>query len=77
MTAFTIDRRDLLETETHHFCAEASELQLLSWVAEINCPGLGNGQPLVRGKIERRNGDSLYADYHQALGCIRLRIFND
>lgn len=79
MTALTVDRRVLTETEPHKFCTEASDLGLRpgEWPQTLHAPDLGNGLPLTLDHAEEKDGDLLWIDYRQSLGIIRLRVFND
>lgn len=67
------------EVEPHTFVTEASDLGLRpgEW-PQFLTTNLGNGLRLVRStKKLDADGDLLWVTYHQAAGCIRLRIFND
>lgn len=66
------------EVEPHHFVAEASDLQLPPGTfPSVLTTTLGNRQPLRAVHVEKRDGDLMWIDYHQDLGCVSLRIFND
>lgn len=83
MTTATIARTSFLETSVHHLTAEISELAhgghlpRRALPARIIIPGCGNDQPFIATKIERNEGDLLFVEYHQSLGCVKLTIFND
>lgn len=66
------------EFEVHKFSAFASDLGLRpgDWPRSLETT-LGNRQSFVAQRTEVRDGDLLWVDYFQALGCIWLRVFND
>lgn len=73
------NKTNLLESEPHQFCVEASELGLppgpFPQAIETN---LGNGQPLLIHRIERSAEGELGAvKYRQQFGCTCVTIWND
>ena len=77
-----IDRDSMTEFEPHKFSAFASDIDLTAavlyrdgWPRTIET-NAGNGQVFQIAAVSRKD-DIEYVDYVQALGCIRLRIFND
>lgn len=74
MTKTLLTEDDVTETSLHTFATEASDLgirageQLPQFIATT----LGNKRPLQLEKI-----DSRVAVYHQELGCVTVKIFND
>ncbi len=65
-------------TETKHmsFAAEASDLRWRGFPRVVETE-IGNGQPFFATHVERREGDLLWVEYHQKLGCVKLTVFND
>lgn len=74
-----IDRKDLLETDVHKFCTEASDLGWRpgEWPEQFNVPGLGNGLPFLYHYRKVKDGDLQLVSYRQANGCVDITIFND
>jgi hypothetical protein len=74
-----IDRDAIEEYEVHKFSVEASDLGWSpgQWPAMVTCIGLGNNLPLIAQRKETRDGDLLWVDYRQSLGCCQLRVYND
>jgi len=75
----TVTYANVVEFEPHRFVAEASELGLRAgeWPTQIPTE-IGNRQPFIRrSKKVDAEGDLLWVTYEQALGCVRLRVFND
>lgn len=66
------------EVQPHQFWAEASELGLKpgEWPEQLTTE-IGNGMPLIRTSKKVEDGDLIYVRYHQANGCVDLRIMND
>ena len=69
-----IDRVRIHESATHEFAAEASDLGWApgQWPQTVTVPGIGNGQPFNRSKL-----DETGAVYTQQFGCVTLRVWND
>lgn len=71
-----VDRKNIEETDVHHFVADASEL---NWpVAMDQWPNVievrvGNLLPMVKKTVVEDG----YAVYVQDLGCVQLVVFND
>ena len=69
-----IGYKDITETRGDHtFSTFASDIELAPghWPARLETE-IGNGQPLVRAKL-----DAVGAVYRQALGIITLNVFNN
>lgn len=79
MSTITVDKSLVSQTGLFDFATEASTLRLPCWVARILIPGLGNGAPFIRQEIisDPVENETLYADYSQINGCLKLRVFND
>jgi hypothetical protein len=80
----TIAREYFMETSLHKFTAEIAELEHGGQLEgrrglprRFVIPGVGNGQPFIATKIERREGDLMCVEYQQLLGCVSAVIFND
>lgn len=74
----TLQTPGLMEHESMHFTAEASDIGLRpgQW-PDLIPTTLGNSRPLIAQSREVRDGDLLWVDYYQSCGCIRLRVYND
>lgn len=64
--------------EVHRFVVEASSIGLRpgQWPAHLETD-MGNGQPLVRARVELDDGEVQSVTYQQAMGCIALLVLND
>lgn len=81
MSTATQARIEIREVEVHLFAADASELCFPpgQWPKRV-ATDAGNGQPFERTRAiyhEDGSGDLACVEYTQALGCIRLRVYND
>ena len=68
------DRSLFTEYEVHCFNADAAELGIKAgqlWPRTIET-NLGNGRPLIAVRL-----DATQAVYVQAVGCVRVTIYND
>lgn len=73
-----IERRDVIEYNTHQFCAEASDLGWPPGKVPCSIPTtLGNRQPFLLRRTERREGEAVCWHYKQQFGCIELKVYND
>lgn len=68
----------LHEHEAHKFSLDASDLGLRpgEWPRVVDTT-IGNRQPFLAQARETRDGDLLWVDYRQNLGCVTLRVYND
>lgn len=72
-----LDRDQVTETSVLDYATEISDLQLNGFPPRFNT-NLGNGQPLIATtKRVNKEGEVLWVNYRQSLGCITVRIFND
>ena len=74
MTITLLQEEHVTETSPHTFVTEASDLGIRAGEKspQFIATTLGNKRPLQLCKI-----DSRVAVYHQELGCVTVKIFND
>src|SRR5262245_29671298 len=78
-TTMKVYREACNEVAVHLFVTDASTIGLApgNWPSTIDTD-MGNGQAFRCQHMNvGRSGQFEYAEYRQALGCIRLRVYND
>lgn len=78
MSEVLVTSQNASEYEPHCFSTEASTIGLPigQWPDQIKT-NLGNGLPLVRGRVKLLGDEVAFVDYRQTAGIVEVRIHND
>jgi len=73
-----VDETNANEANVYNWSAWASDLGIKpgQWPVQLDTT-LGSGMPFIARRKEERDGDLLSVTYHQANGCLSLKVYND